>query len=90
MEVLEENEVDLDASLEDTMRGIGETTFEPFGYAIRSVHATSHGILCGTLKVMDNLPGSVRLAPAFRSGTQETVLSALAPVEDLVTAGWLT
>jgi hypothetical protein len=54
-EHVEDDETDTARELMETMRGICETTFKHGGHAIRSVHAKSHGIVEGTLKVSDGL-----------------------------------
>ena len=55
-EVFEEDEAETQQAIADTMLGIAETTFKHSGHAMRSVHAKSHGLLIGELKVLDNLP----------------------------------
>jgi hypothetical protein len=54
-ERLEENEPETDAALTETMLGISETTFKDGGRGLRSVHAKSHGLLTGSLRVLDDL-----------------------------------
>ena len=74
MEHLEENEAETDASLEDTMRGIRETTFEHSGHASRSVHAKSHGVLLGTLTVAANLPATLAQGLFAKAGSYTMVM----------------
>lgn len=74
MEHLEENEAETDAGLEDTMRGIRETTFEHSGHANRSVHAKSHGVLHGTLTVAANLPAALAQGLFAKAGSYKTVM----------------
>ena len=74
MEHLEDDEAATDASLDDTMRGIRETTFEHSGHANRSVHAKSHGVLKGTLTVVDNLPPVLAQGLFAKAGSYETIL----------------
>ena len=50
------DEADTAQQLVETMRGICETTFKDDGHAGRGVHAKSHGLLHGTLRVLDGLP----------------------------------
>ena len=52
----EPDEAETAQAIVDTMRSISETTFKDYGHAVRSVHAKSHGILRGTLTVLDDLP----------------------------------
>ncbi len=74
MEHLEENEGGTVAGLEDTLRGIRETTFEHSGHAIRSVHAKSHGLLFGTLTVVDKLPPSLAHGLFAKVGSYKTIM----------------
>lgn len=55
-EVPEDDEAEVHARLRDTLRGISEKTWEDTGHATRSVHAKSHGLLEGRLRVLDGLP----------------------------------
>ena len=55
-EHLEFDEAETARELVETLRGIMETTAKDYGHAVRSVHAKSHGILRGELKVFDVLP----------------------------------
>lgn len=55
-EVPEESEALAREGLMTTLRGISETTYTDSGHATRSVHAKSHGLLLGEIRVMDGLP----------------------------------
>ena len=55
-EVFEEEEAQTQIDLNTTFLNIGTTTYKHSGHATRSVHAKTHGLLVGELKVMDNLP----------------------------------
>jgi hypothetical protein len=55
-EVAEEGEEETKAGLLATLHKISDTTYEDGGHAMRSVHAKSHGLLRGELKVLDGLP----------------------------------
>jgi hypothetical protein len=55
-EQLEKGEEETDAALTKTMLGISETAFKDSGRGLRSVHAKSHGLLIGSLRVLDDLP----------------------------------
>ena len=74
LEQPEENEAETDRSLDETMRGIRETTYENSGQAIRSVHAKSHGILFGTLTVADNLPPVLAQGLFSKGGAYQVIL----------------
>jgi hypothetical protein len=52
----EPDEAETNAEIIQTMRKISETTFRNGKRALRSVHAKSHGLLLGELKVRDHLP----------------------------------
>ena len=56
IEMLEPDEAETAAAIVDTLRSIMETTSADYGHAVRSVHAKSHGILRGELRVADVLP----------------------------------
>jgi catalase len=55
-EHFEPDEVDVSNELVETLRGIMQTTARDYGHAVRSVHAKSHGVVRGQLKVADVLP----------------------------------
>jgi hypothetical protein len=55
-EIEEEGEADTIAGLNEAMRGIAATVDQDSGHAHRGVHAKSHGLLRGTLRVLPNLP----------------------------------
>ncbi|NYE63452.1 hypothetical protein FHW58_004682 [Duganella sp. 1224] len=55
-EVPEDGEADTIAGLTEAMHGIADTVDKDTGHAHRGVHAKSHGILRGALRVLDNLP----------------------------------
>jgi hypothetical protein len=55
-EVPEEGEAHTIAGLNDAMHGIAATVDKDTGHAPRGVHAKSHGLLRGELRVLDNLP----------------------------------
>ncbi|MBV9748663.1 MAG: hypothetical protein JO157_07605 [Acetobacteraceae bacterium] len=56
VEVPEKEEGQTDAALTETMLSISETTFKDGGHGLHSVHAKSHGLLRGELRVPDGLP----------------------------------
>lgn len=61
-EVPEEDEAHTIEEMLKSLKHISTTTFEDSGHALRSVHAKSHGILRGTLTVLDSVP------PAYAQG----------------------
>ena len=58
----EEGEEETKRELVEAMRGIVETTHVDYGYPVRAVHAKSHGLLRGELRVAGDT------APAYRHG----------------------
>lgn len=55
-EVLEDEEAETGAELNETLDSISETTFQDCKHATRSVHAKSHGLLIAEVQVLPNLP----------------------------------
>jgi hypothetical protein len=51
LEVPETDEAETDKRLRETLHRIMETTSQDYGHAVRGVHATSHGLLEGELKI---------------------------------------
>ena len=62
------------ADLARTMGEIRETTFRDYGHAVRPVHAKSHGLLAGELRVPDGLPSELAQGLFARPGTYPVVL----------------
>ena len=63
----EADEAQTTAAIIATMRQIAETTSRDYGHAVRSVHAKSHGLLRGELRVLDGLPAALAAsAPNIR------------------------
>ena len=50
------DEAETTRRLNDAMRSVQETTCRDYGHAMRAVHAKSHGVVEGMLRVMDDLP----------------------------------
>ena len=55
-EAPEKDEAQTQSELVETMTRIQEKTYADGGHALRSVHAKSHGLLQGELRVLENLP----------------------------------
>ena len=55
IEQVDEDESQTITELAQTMLKIHETTFKGYGHAVRATHAKSHGLLQGTLQVLDRL-----------------------------------
>lgn len=68
------DEAETQAELVRTMRGICETTFKDYGHAVRSVHAKSHALLQGTMRVLDGLPPELAQGIFARARTYPVVL----------------
>ncbi|MBC7733430.1 MAG: catalase family protein [Bacteriovorax sp.] len=73
-EVREAHEAETLAGLMDTLHGISESTFKHSGHAIRSVHAKSHGLLRGELRVLDGLPPTLAQGIFARPGSWPVVM----------------
>ena len=69
VETPEQDEGATDAALVETMFKISSTTFGHSGHAQRSVHAKSHGLLRGELRVLDDLPPVLAQGLFARSGS---------------------
>jgi hypothetical protein len=74
VETVEPDEAETIADLVATMRKISETTFRDGGHALRSVHAKSHGLLQGELRVLDGLPSELAQGMFARPATYPVVL----------------
>lgn len=70
----EPDEARATASINASMRGILETTWQDYGHLVRSVHAKSHGLLQGELRVLDSLPKSLAQGVFARPATYPVVL----------------
>ncbi|WP_250517415.1 catalase family protein [Caballeronia sp. INDeC2] len=55
-EAVPSDEAETTAELVQTMRAIAETTYRDYGHAVRSVHAKSHGLVIGELRILAGLP----------------------------------
>jgi hypothetical protein len=56
VEKLDENEAETKVGLVETITKIQKKVYEDSGHAARGVHAKSHGVLLGELRVVDGLP----------------------------------
>ncbi|MDB6062738.1 MAG: catalase [Verrucomicrobiaceae bacterium] len=56
METIADDEQHTIDSMSETLLKISQTVYEDSGHAMRSVHAKSHGLIEGTLTVLDDLP----------------------------------
>ncbi len=70
----EPDERQTDDSLNDTMLSISETTSKDGGHALRSVHAKSHGLLRGELRVLDGLPPVLAQGVFAKPGAYQVVI----------------
>ena len=73
-EVPEEDEAKTLAGLMEAFQKIEQTTFEDSGHAIRSVHAKSHGLLRGELRVLAGLPPTLAHGIFARPGSWPVVM----------------
>jgi len=56
LEVIEDDEVEVAAEISATLLKIAALTYEHGGRGLRAVHAKSHALLHGELRVLENLP----------------------------------
>jgi hypothetical protein len=73
-EVPEQDEPETSFDIQTTMRDISTRTWEDSGYATRSVHAKSHGLLVGELTVADGLPEPYAQGLFAQPGSYQAVL----------------
>ncbi|WP_233584847.1 catalase family protein [Aquabacterium soli] len=74
MEHVEEDEAEVAIAIGRTMRGIAETVLQDEGQAERGVHAKSHGIVLGELRVHDGLPPSLAQGLFAKPATYPVVM----------------
>jgi hypothetical protein len=74
MERIDDDEADVAIAIGRTMRGIAETVLEDEGRAERGVHAKSHGIVIGELRVHEGLPSSLAQGLFARPATYPVVM----------------
>jgi len=74
VEHAEADEADAVASINRSMRGILETTWQDYGRSVRRVHAKSHGLLEGELRVLGGLPEHLAQGMFSRPATHSVVL----------------
>lgn len=83
-EQLEKNEDETDAALAETMPGISEITFKDSGRGLRSVHAKSHGLLTGSLHVLNDLPSVLAQGIAASPRTYPVVIRLSTTPSDIL------
>lgn len=69
----ERDETASSAAIVGIMRNILETTWNDYGHSVRSVHAKSHGLLEGKLRVLD-LPSTLAQGVFARAATYPVVM----------------
>lgn len=83
-EVLEEDEAQTQVELNATFLKIADTTFDHSGHATRSVHAKTHGLVVGELKVMDNLPAYLAQGLFSIAATYPIIMRFSTPPGDML------
>ena len=73
-EIPEELEENTTAELVETLHSISEITSRDYGHAVRSVHAKSHGIIRGELRVLDGLPATLAQGLFAQPGSYQVVM----------------
>ena len=74
VETPEADEADTIQALLDTLRKISETTYRDGHHGLRGVHAKSHGLLTGELRVLDGLPLALAQGLFAQAGSYPVVL----------------
>lgn len=74
MEQVEDDEADVAIAIGRTMRGIAETVLQDEGQAERGVHAKSHGIVIGEMRVHGGLPPALAQGLFARAATYPVVM----------------
>ena len=74
MEVPEQTEAETNDGLIETLGKISQTTFEHSGHATRSVHAKSHGVMRGTITVLDGLPPQLAQGLFAKAGRYDVAM----------------
>jgi Catalase len=77
IEHLEKDEAETDAALVEILLKVSNTTFKDGGHALRSVHAKSHGLLRGELRVLDDLPAVLAQGAFAKPGSTYPVVIRL-------------
>ena len=73
-EKLEDGEAETTHALVETLEKISHTTFEDTKHGLRGVHAKSHGLLTGQVRVLDNLPPVLAQGLFSKGGSYPAVL----------------
>ena len=84
LETPEADEEQTTAELIETLRKISTITLEDSGHAMRSVHAKSHGLLHGELRVLDDLPATLQQGIFARPDTYPVFMRLSTPPGDLL------
>ena len=74
IEKLDDDEAEVNAGLIETITKIQNKVYEDAGQAMRGVHAKSHGVLVGELRVLDDLPGVLAQGLFSSPGTYGVVM----------------
>lgn len=76
----EPDEAETAAAIVKSLRGINEKVFKDTGHAVRSVHAKGHGMMNGTLRVLDNLPPQLAQGLFATPGAMYPVLMRISTI----------
>jgi hypothetical protein len=74
MEKLDDDEAATNAGLIETITRIQTKVYQDSGQAMRGVHAKSHGILIGELRVLENLPALLVQGLFSKPGTYPVIM----------------
>ncbi len=84
VEVLQDDEAEVHRELAETMLGMARTMADHTGRAARSVHAKSHGLLRGELRVLDGLPPAMAQGLFATPGVHSAVLRISTPPTEML------
>src|ERR1700742_1288182 len=79
LEVVQPDEAETQAQLVETLLAMAKTMADHTGHAERGVHAKSHGLLRGELRVLDGLPPSLAQGLFAAPGSYAAVLRLSTP-----------
>lgn len=74
VETVEADEAETQAELIKAFRSIIETTHRDYGHGFRAVHAKSHALLQGEIRILDGLPPELAQGIFARPATHEVLL----------------
>lgn len=84
VEVIQQDEAQTQRELVDTLLGMARTMAEHTGHAERSVHAKSHGLLRGELRILDGLAPALAQGLFARPGSHQALIRISTPPAEML------